>query len=412
MSCNYNRPHRARAELFFANATRSAVVFSTWHVVLACDRYRRRPAHLLHTLYQWNQRHGGLGGPRHTGARSRTDRLYHANEYANHPPFMSEAGAVILRISTATYVPFRIVFRTVFALFDGASALLLFLLRPKNRWRFFTTACYWLSPVTILISSYHGNTDTAIAFFVLLTIWLATKNRTAGSGATLGASLWVKLPGILALPSLFILFRGWRLRLLFLSTAFVIAAVTYAPALIQDYKIIFTNVFGYRGLILQTANGVPLWGPSVLLFSTIAPIESWPQNYLRPVLFVLERSWYIAIAAMILLAWLRRNQTSAQEVCATIGMSYAILFGFSDYWAFQYFAWALPFWFFLRSSLFNSSGISDQRISLFTALVFLGESGPARKMGFSRPSRSTDVDPPRSQFGRLVFPCQHMLFLD
>jgi len=29
-------------------------------------------------------------------------------------------------------------------------------------------------------------------------------------------------------------------------------------------------------------------------------------------------------------------------------MAYAVLFGFSDYWAFQYFAWALPFWFFLR----------------------------------------------------------------
>ena len=28
-------------------------------------------------------------------------------------------------------------------------------------------------------------------------------------------------------------------------------------------------------------------------------------------------------------------------------MAYAILFGFSDYWAFQYFAWGLPFWFFL-----------------------------------------------------------------
>jgi hypothetical protein len=52
---------------------------------------------------------------------------------------------------------------------------------------------------------------------------------------------------------------------------------------------------------------------------------------------------------MILLAWLRRNRASPQEVCATIGISYAILFGFSDYWAFQYFAWALPFWFFLRA---------------------------------------------------------------
>ena len=53
---------------------------------------------------------------------------------------------------------------------------------PKNRWRFLVVACYWLSPAAILISAYHGNTDTAIAFFVLLAIWLATKNRTISSG--------------------------------------------------------------------------------------------------------------------------------------------------------------------------------------------------------------------------------------
>jgi hypothetical protein len=99
---------------------------------------------------------------------------------------------------------------------------------------------------------------------------------------------------------------------------------------------------------LQTAAGVPVWGPSVLLFSTLAPIQAWPEKYLRQTLFLLEHSWYIAIAAMLVLFWLRRNRPSPQEVCATIGMAYAVLFGFSDYWAFQYFAWALPFWFFLR----------------------------------------------------------------
>jgi hypothetical protein len=226
---------------------------------------------------------------------------------------------------------------------------LLFSLLPESRWRFLATACYWLSPAAILISAYHGNTDTAVAFFLLLTVWLATKQRILSSGAAFGASLWVKLPGILALPALLILFRRWRLRALFLLAASLMALSTYLPALIQDYKIVYTNVFGYRGLILQTATGVPLWGPSVLLFSTLAPIQAWPEKYLRPMLFLLEHSGSIAIAAILILSWLRRNCASPREVCATIGMAYAVLFGFSDYWAFQYFAWALPFWFFLRS---------------------------------------------------------------
>src|SRR5438067_2931964 len=273
---------------------------------------------------------------------------YHANSFANHPPFISKVSSLILQMSVATGIPFRILFRTPFALLDAGNALLVFLLLPQNRWRFFATACYWLSPAAILISAYHGNTDTAVAFFLLLTVWLATKQQIVGSGVAFGASLWIKLPGVLALPALLTLFRRWRLGAFFLLAAVVTALSTYLPAFIQDYKVVYANVFGYRGLILQTATGVPLWGPSVLLFSTVSPIQAWPEKYLLPALFLLEHSWFIAIAAIVLLCWLRRNRASSLEVCATIGMTYAILFGFSDYWAFQYFAWALPFWFFLR----------------------------------------------------------------
>lgn len=273
---------------------------------------------------------------------------YHANSFANHPPFMSEVGAAILRTATLTRIPFRILFRALFALFDAGNTLMLFLLLPQNRWRYFATACYWLSPVAIIISAFHGNTDTAVPFFILLSVWLITKQRTVSAGAATGAGFWIKLPGVLAVPALSVLFRSWRNRVKFLLAAAATALITYLPALIQDYKIVWTNVFGYRGLILQTGGGIPLWGPSVLLFSTLLPMQSWSEGILRPVLFVLDQSSSIAIAAILVLIWLRKDQHSAAEVCATIGMGYAILFGFSDYWALQYFAWGLPFWFFLR----------------------------------------------------------------
>jgi glycosyl transferase family 87 len=272
---------------------------------------------------------------------------YHANSFANHPPFISEVGCLILQTSALIHVPFRILFRALFALLDAGNACLLFALLPSNRSRFFATACYWLSPVAIIISSFHGNTDTAVAFFLLFSVWLATKMRTAASGVAFGAGLWIKLPGILALPALMAFFRRWPQRGIFLLAAAITASITYIPALVEDYKIVWTNVFGYRGLILQTTSGLPLWGPSVLLFSTFAPPEVWPDKYLRPTLFILERTWYIGIAAMFALMWLRRKRHSPEQICATIGMAYFILLGFSDYWAFQYFAWALPFWFFL-----------------------------------------------------------------
>ncbi len=273
---------------------------------------------------------------------------YHANSFANHPPFISKVSSLILQASGLTQIPFRILFRVPFALLDAGNALLLFLLLPENRWRYLATACYWLSPAAIIISAYHGNTDTAVPFLILLSTWLGAKQRTLSSGTVFGTTLWVKLPGILALPALLALFRRWRTRVVFLLAAAIAAAITYIPSLIQDWRIVWTNVFGYRGLILQTSGGVPLWGPSVLLFSTFAPIESWPEQFIRPVLFILENSWLIAVVAILILTWFRKDRHSAAQVCATIGMAYAILFGFSDNWAFQYFAWGLPFWFFLR----------------------------------------------------------------
>src|SRR3984893_10236674 len=168
---------------------------------------------------------------------------YHANSFANHPPFISKVGALILQIATVTHIPFRILFRAPFALLDAGNTLLLFSLLPENRWRFLATACYWLSPAAILISSYHGNTDTAVAFFLLLTVWLAMKQRILASGAAFGACLWVKIPGILALPALLILFRRWRLRALFLLAAVLTAFSTYLPAFIQDYKVVYANAF-------------------------------------------------------------------------------------------------------------------------------------------------------------------------
>src|SRR5438552_18816148 len=53
---------------------------------------------------------------------------YHANAFANHPPFISKAGSLILQMSAATHIPFRILFRTPFAFLDAANSSLLLLL--------------------------------------------------------------------------------------------------------------------------------------------------------------------------------------------------------------------------------------------------------------------------------------------
>jgi len=54
----------------------------------------------------------------------------------------------------------------------------------------------------------------------------------------------------------------------------------------------------------------------------------------------------LALSLMLLLAWSRLRRRSATEVCGTIASLYIVFYAFNDYWAYQYFAWSLPFWFF------------------------------------------------------------------
>jgi hypothetical protein len=280
---------------------------------------------------------------------------YHGDPSANHPPFISEAESLLLRASDATGIPFRILLRAPFALIDAGTALLLLLLLGDCRWRFLAAAAYWFNPLSIIFSAYHGNTDSAVAFFLVLCVWLLSQNRLLAAAVILGVSLWIKLPVVLAIPAFVFFIPDWRKRLRFLLIAVVVALTTYIPALILDPTIIWKNVFGYRAQILHTTAGVPAWGPRVFLFSIIAAPQSWPVAFRAPILFFLENSWLIALALVVLITWLSRNDRSVIELCSTIAVVYVIVLTLSDGFSFQYFAWSLPFWFFLPRWFFVSA---------------------------------------------------------
>src|SRR3989440_2812842 len=277
---------------------------------------------------------------------------YHGDPSANHPPFISEVESLLLRFSDATGIPFRILLRAPFAALDLGTTFLLLLLLAECRCCFVVAAAYWLNPLSIILSAYHGNTDSAVAFFLALCVWLLSRNKFVAAAIALGTSLWIKLPIVLAIPALAFFVPDWRRRFRFLLIAGFVALITYIPALIQDPAIVWNNVFGYRAQILHTTAGIPAWGPRVLLFSIIASPQSWSLVFRAPILFFLEKSWLIALALALLLSWLRRNDRRVSELCATIAIVYVIVLALSDGFSFQYFAWSLPFWFFLPRCFF------------------------------------------------------------
>src|SRR5712692_6461090 len=136
--------------------------------------------------------------------------------------------------------------RAPFALLDAGRAFLLLLSLGASPWRSVAAAGYWLSPLAIILSSYHGNTDCAVAFFLLLALWFISKEKLIPAAIVVGASLWIKLPGVVAIPALIFFIPKWKHRFVFLAVVGVVALVTYLPALIQDAPVVYKNVFGYR----------------------------------------------------------------------------------------------------------------------------------------------------------------------
>ena len=287
---------------------------------------------------------------------------YHAEPTANHPPAIFEFESLLCGAAIVTGLPFRILLRLPLAVVDAATMILLMTLLPSNRYRFLIAAAYWLNPLAIILSAYHGNTDCAVAFFLLLCVWWSARNKSQLAGMALGAGLWIKLSVILPIPAMFLFLQGWRKRLIFCLSLGIIAVIGYLPALVQDAAVVYTNVFGYRGLALQTVGGVPVWGPRVL-FSFFGSPTTWLANWQTRIEYLSQTDWQIALVLALIFTWLRRSYRTVPGLCGTIAGIYAILYGFSDNWSFQYLAWALPFWFFLGPAfyipavLFNSGYI-------------------------------------------------------
>src|SRR6185369_4390107 len=99
----------------------------------------------------------------------------------NHPPFIIYALKFVNFISLQTGLAFETVFRSLTSLADVGTAIVTY--RIFRREHIFSAPAfllYLLAPATIVISGYHGNTDTVMIFFVLLAALLISTPWLAG----------------------------------------------------------------------------------------------------------------------------------------------------------------------------------------------------------------------------------------
>ncbi|MCH2169419.1 hypothetical protein MK489_01435 [Myxococcota bacterium] len=275
---------------------------------------------------------------------------YAEQEVFNHPPFMGTLMATGWASAIGLGIPFEWFLRAPFAVLDLATALLLSRLLVGSPGRHLIFAAYWLNPLAILFSAYHGNTDSAVAFFALLGIAAGVRGRPLMAGLAVGVGMSVKLPTFLVVPALFFALGGGRRRWIFALTLLGTTATLALPVLLQAPGLLYERVLAYPGLRVESPGGTPIW----TLWDVFGGIPSLPA-ILRPTFEAvssLHASWnsWICLGAVFLLSWLRRRESSAQGLGSTALGSYLTFYAFNhNFFSFQYLAWSVPFWFFAPS---------------------------------------------------------------
>jgi hypothetical protein len=246
----------------------------------------------------------------------------------NHPPLI---GYYLEIIGAGTHVGLAANFsiRALSSLADVASAVLVFeLLRTRIALRDATFAGVVVagSPILLIISGFHGNTDPVFTMLVLLSVYLvADRKAPVLAGTALALALGVKIVPIVVLPCLLIyaLHRGRATFFRFVGAFGAVSALFWVPALLEQWSAIRRNVLGYSGSTTHE------WGLAQLgQMAGNPPWASWLEGTGRMLVVA------ICAVAPALLVWRRPN-------CVVQGVAFALagFLALTPTFATQYMAW-------------------------------------------------------------------------
>jgi len=294
----------------------------------------------------------------------------------NHPPPIGVALGWLHTLCAATGLSFAIALRLPIALADAGSAWLLRRVLARDARPAVAEAAtklallYWLCPLAWILSAYHGNTDAALAPILLGALLCVLRQDGRGAGALLGLGLWIKLPIVIAAPALFFGLVGMRARVHCLVAFGLVAVAGYGPSLIGDAEALVRSVLLYGGLQLQTTAGEAVWGWQQWVPAPRNVPIGVRELYRGVMGALLLNNTLITLGPVLLLALLRAKRREPGAIAVTIVGSYTIFYGFTNSWAFQYLAWALPLW-WLAGARFALPAVAVSTLYVFGLYAWL-----------------------------------------
>ncbi len=266
--------------------------------------------------------------------------LYRTSEVFNHTPLTAIFVSTLYRACHGSFHLFSPILRGFSIVADIGLVLgLLHVRKITGKPPFWALALFAISPVSIMVSGFHGNLDPVMIFFLFLAAVAVLDGRPALSGALFALSCDVKVAPIALAPVFFFFWwgRGRKQAALFAGVAGFLLLLGSAVPLVQCPREYLHNVFGYGSY--WGGWGITYWlrmtGHPLLQtvdFTGLSSVQSHIMTALKGII----------VASLLTLAWVRRGVKSA-EFFASIGAAWAITFAFAPGAGVQYMVWYAPF---------------------------------------------------------------------
>ena len=263
----------------------------------------------------------------------------------NHPPLTAYYLSAIYSLSHLPFfeesgIAFPFLLRMPGILADFAVILLLLRIKsrePQLRLPYWALMAFALSPLSLMVSGYHGNTDPVMTMLLLVSVYFCTRNQPVLSGLFFALSAQVKIVPLLFLPILFFFWMHRRLLLRFVVPFAVASAALWSQPLLE-----FPLLFGKNVISYGSTWGI--WGLSYLLrltgWSEFSRVSFFGFTLWQA--FVVTVCKLIIIVGVLALGW-RRRKVEDRGILDSIAYGWIIFFVFSPGICVQYLLWLAPF---------------------------------------------------------------------
>jgi len=194
-----------------------------------------------------------------------------------------------------------------------------------------------LSPVSLMVTGFHGNTDPIMVMFLAIAVLAAIRDKSILCGFFFALACQIKIIPLLFLPIFFFYWMQRRMTLRFVIPIALTFLGLWSQPLFHFPIVFAKNVLSYGSF--WGIWGVTYWlrqtGLSEFARVTYLNFTS-AQSVVGAVLKLL------IVAAVFLIAW-RRRCLMSRELVRSIAYAWMVFFVFSPGVCVQYMVWLVPF---------------------------------------------------------------------